>query len=245
MILILGDIHGNFNFLKNQITSKKITDCTLIQVGDFGIGFTYEENDNITLKNLDNFLGENNIKMYVIRGNHDNPMYFEGNHIYDNLKLLKDYTTDIIDGYKFLFIGGAISVDRTQRIRENNSNIRYGGRKRCYWENEGVVYNTEILKDVQDVDIVITHTAPDWCFPNNKLGFGRFVEDWAKYDTKLIEDLSFERNQMTNIFLDLYKNNNNIKKHFYGHFHNSNLDNFDGVDHHLLDINEFYHLYTY
>ena len=35
MVLLLGDIHGNFNFLKHQIHSKQITDCTIIQVGDF------------------------------------------------------------------------------------------------------------------------------------------------------------------------------------------------------------------
>lgn len=244
MILILGDIHGNFNFLKNQITTKRISDCSIIQVGDFGIGFTYDENDELTLQNLDSFLKDNNITMYVIRGNHDNPKYFEGNHVFGNLKLLSDYSTVSIDGNNFLFIGGAISVDRTHRIKENNSNIKYGGRKRCYWDNEGIEYLPELIKNITNIDIVITHTAPDWCHPNNKLGFGNFVEDWARIDTNLIRDLLFERNQMTNIFKDLYTNNK-IKKHFYGHFHSSKLENFEGVDHHLLDINEFYHLYPY
>jgi predicted phosphodiesterase len=244
MILILGDIHGNFNYLKNQITTKSIQDCIIIQVGDFGIGFSYEDNDTLTLKNLNDFLGEKGITMYTIRGNHDNPKYFDGNHIYDNLKLLPDYTTLQIEDNNFLFIGGAISVDRSQRIRENSSNMRYGGRKRCYWDNEGIDFRPELIKGMTNIDIVITHTAPDWCKPNNKLGFGKFVEDWAKFDTKLFQDLIVERNQMTNLFLDLYENNS-IKKHFYGHFHQSAIENFNGVDHHLLDINEFYHLYPY
>lgn len=244
MILILGDIHGNFNYLKHQITTKKITDCTILQVGDFGIGFTYEDNDFLTLQNLDSFLKENGINLYAIRGNHDNPKFFNGEYHFDNLKLLKDYTTLNIDGYNFLLFGGAISVDRTDRIRENNTNIKYGSRKRCYWEEEMITYTPELVKDLRNIDIVVTHTAPDWCHPNNKLGFGKFVEDWAKYDKSLITDLTLERNQMTNIFLNLYENNK-IKKHFYGHFHNSKLENHDGVDHHLLDINEFYHLYPY
>jgi predicted phosphodiesterase len=244
MILCLGDIHGNFNFLKNQIQTKKITDCTIIQVGDFGIGFTYKENDEQTLENLNDFLKDVNVTMLAIRGNHDNPSFFNGDYDLSNLKLLPDYTTLNLEGNNFLFIGGAISVDRTTRIKENSSNIKYGGRKRCYWDDELVIYKPEITKTLTDIDIVITHTAPDWCYPNNKLGFGSFVEDWAKNDQKLITDLSFERNQMTNIFLDLEKNNK-IKKHFYGHFHKSYFATFNDIDHHLLDINEFYHLYPY
>jgi len=244
MVLILGDIHGNFNFLKNQIHTKKITDCTIIQVGDFGIGFTYKENDEQTLNSLNDFLKDVNVTMLVIRGNHDNPSFFNGDYDYSNLKLLPDYTTLNLEGNNFLFIGGAVSIDRTSRIRENSSNIRYGSRKRCYWDNETLVYEPEITKTLTDIDIIITHTAPDWCEPNNKLGFGSFVEDWVKHDPKLITDLLFERNQMTNIFLDL-KENNKIKKHFYGHFHKSYFATFDDIDHHLLDINEFYHLYPY
>jgi UDP-2,3-diacylglucosamine pyrophosphatase LpxH len=241
MILLLGDIHGNFNFLKHQINSKKISDCTIIQVGDFGIGFTHRDNDEKTLEGLNEFLTEFNVTLYAIRGNHDNPEFFKGEHQYSNLKLLPDYTSLELDGNKFLFIGGALSVDRTQRIRENNSNIRYGSRKRCYWETENLVYNSEITKNMKGLDMIVTHTAPDWCFPNNKLGFGSFVEDWAKHDQSLISDLVMERNIMSNIFLDLLENNN-IKKHFYGHFHQSKLESLNGVDHHLLDINEFYTL---
>lgn len=244
MILILGDIHGNFNFLKHQIQTKKITDCTIIQVGDFGIGFNYKENDEQTLNSLNDFLKDVNVTMLAIRGNHDNPSFFNGDYDLSNLKLLPDYTTLNLEGHNFLFVGGAVSVDRTERIKENNSNIKYGGRKRCYWDKEIFEYRREITKNLRDIDVVITHTAPDWCYPNNKLGFGKFVEDWAKYDSGLIGDLSFERNQMTNLFLDLYENNK-IKKHFYGHFHKSYFDTHNGVDHHLLDINEFYHLYPY
>jgi len=244
MILCLGDIHGNFNFLKNQIHTKRITDCTIIQVGDFGIGFTHKDNDEHILKGLNDFLKDVNITLYAIRGNHDNPDFFKGNYDYTNLKLLPDYTTLNIEGYNFLFIGGAISIDRSERLKENNHNIKYGSVKRCYWENESFIYKPEITKTLKDIDIVITHTAPDWCEPNNKLGFGKLVEDWTKDDPKLITDLLFERNQMSNIFLDL-EENNKIKKHFYGHFHKNYFETFNDIDHHLLGINEFYHLYPY
>jgi predicted phosphodiesterase len=244
MVLILGDIHGNFNYLKNQINTKRIEDCTIIQVGDFGIGFSYKENDEFVLESLNDYLKDSNVTLYAIRGNHDNPKFFNGDYDFSNLKLLPDYTQLEIEGNNFLFIGGAVSVDRTTRIKENNSNIKYGSRKRCFWNDEVLVYKPDITKNIKGIDILITHTSPNWCHPNNKLGFGKFVEDWAKYDTNLITDLTFERNQMSNIFIDL-KNNNKIKKHFYGHFHKSYLETVDDTDHHLLDINEFYHLYPY
>jgi hypothetical protein len=37
MILMLGDIHGNFNYLKQNIKQKRIDNCVIIQVGDFGL----------------------------------------------------------------------------------------------------------------------------------------------------------------------------------------------------------------
>lgn len=237
MILAIGDIHGNFNFLKNQIISKKISDCTIIQVGDFGIGFTHKENDEQTLSNLNDFLKDLNVTLLAIRGNHDNPDFFNGDYFYSNLNLLTDYTTLKLEGRNYIFIGGAISIDRSERIKENNSNIKYGSKKRCYWEREKFEYKPELLKDLRDIDVIITHTAPDWCDPDNKRGFGRFVEDWSKYDSKLIGDLIFERNQMSNVFLDLYQHNN-IKEHFYGHFHKSMIQEVNGVKHRLLDINE-------
>lgn len=237
MILCLGDLHGNFNFLKHQIHSKQITDCTIIQVGDFGIGFTYKENDEQTLINLNDFLKDVNVTLLAIRGNHDNPDFFNGGYDFSHLKLLPDYTTLNIDGHNFLFIGGAISIDRTRRIKENSSNIRYGSRKRCYWDQEGVVYKQDITKKIKDIDVLVTHTAPDWCEPCNKLGFGSFVEDWAKHDSNLKSDLLFERNQMTNIFLDLCENNH-IKFHYYGHFHKSHSDKINYTTHRLLGINE-------
>ena len=116
MILLLGDIHGNFEYVKYLIKNHQISDCTIIQVGDFGVGFTHESNQIEVLMHLNKFLKLKNITMYALRGNHDDPKYFLGNHMYSNLKLVEDYFTLEIDGHKILLIGGAISIDRNQRI---------------------------------------------------------------------------------------------------------------------------------
>ena len=86
----------------------------MIQVGDFGAGFRKDFLDDMLY--LNDVLNEYNVTLYVIRGNHDDPKFFNGNHNWGNLKLLKDYTVLDLEGKKILLIGGAISIDRGNRI---------------------------------------------------------------------------------------------------------------------------------
>lgn len=241
MIIFLGDIHGNFNYIISEINRKKITDCTIIQVGDFGIGFTTPENDMRILEGINKILSDKNIIMYAIRGNHDNPAFFKGNHMLSNLKLLPDYTVLDLEGHKILFVGGAVSIDRVPRLNEMQKQARYGSKKEQYWFDENFVFIEDKVKDLTDIDIVVTHTAPNWCVPDNKKGFGAFVEGYAYYDSKLLEDLRFEREEMTKMFMILNKNNW-IKHHFYGHFHRHDITINGYTTHMLLDVNEFWML---
>lgn len=241
MIIFLGDIHGNFNYITGEIQRKKITDCTIIQVGDFGIGFTTPENDRKILEAFNLFLKEHNIVMYAIRGNHDNPKFFQGDYILDNLKLIPDYTVLELEEHKILCVGGAVSVDRVPRLSEMQKAARYGSKKEHYWFDENFVFVVDKVKDLTGVDIVVTHTAPEWCVPDNRKGFGSFVEGFAYYDNKLLEDLAFERAEVTKMF-NLLNKNNHIKHHFYGHFHRHDLTLSGFTTHTLLDINEFWML---
>lgn len=239
MIFFLGDIHGNFNYIAGEIERKKITDCTIIQVGDFGIGFTTPENDRRILEAFNNFLDQKNIVMYAIRGNHDNPKLFNGDHQFDNLKLIPDYTVLELEYHKILCIGGAVSVDRVPRLNEMQKAARYGSKKEQYWFDEGFVFEEDKIKDLTGIDILVTHTAPEWCVPDNRNGFGPFVEGFAYYDNKLLEDLKIERDEVTKMF-KLLAQNNNIKHHFYGHFHRHDVTINGYTTHMLLDINEFW-----
>lgn len=241
MILFLGDIHGNFNYIAGEIKRKKITDCTIIQVGDFGIGFTTPENDRRILETFESFLKEQNIVMYAIRGNHDNPKFFNGDFIFDNLKLIPDYTVLEIEDHKILCVGGAVSVDRVPRLNEMQKAARYGSKKEQFWFDENFVLDEEKVKNLDGIDIIVTHTAPEWCIPDNKKGFGNFVEGFAYYDNKLLDDLILERTEMTKLF-NIIKARNNIKYHFYGHFHRHDITLNGYTTHMLLDINEFWML---
>lgn len=241
MLLFLGDIHGNFNHLKWYINNYKIDNCTIYQVGDFGIGFTEKFNDMTTLGQLNNFLKERNIQMYAIRGNHDDPDFFDGhleNH-FDNLHLLSDYTVINVDGVKILGVGGAVSVDRRPRMREELMYARNNLDRKLHWYDEIFVLDEEKLKTIEGVDILVTHTTMDFCHPVNKNGFGYLVEQFAQDDKKLFDDLRQERDLVTKMW-DTLKEKNQIDYHFYGHFHNDNTEKINGTTHKLLGINEFF-----
>lgn len=231
-LYFIGDLHGNFNYLKHML--KDIKNSYLIQVGDFGIGFS--ENDNWTLVDLNLFLRERGCVMFVIRGNHDNPSFFNGSVNFDCLKLLPDYSVVNFDGWgNILFIGGGISIDRVYRVEESIGSRVY------WWKDEKVIFNPDKLESIKDVDIVVTHTAPDYCYPDNRNGFPPIVTGFVKYDPNLLIELTEERNLMTQIF-DLIKKNNKIKTHWYGHYHSSRREIHNGTEHILLGINELVEL---
>lgn len=242
MIIYAGDWHGNFRYIKSLIDRYKIGNIEeityLIQVGDFGIGF-YPKSDLQTLEDLNNFFKERNIICIAIRGNHDDPSFFQGNHMYSNLQLVPDYTTMEIDGKKHLFVGGAISIDRKYRISQDQREASYGSSQRSYWKDEIFVLDEEKLKDIYGVNVVVTHTAPEWCHPDNRKGFGSFVDEFAYSDNELYADLDKERADVTKMFQILEKNGNWIQYHAYGHFHSSQITMNGYCNHYLLNINEF------
>lgn len=241
-VVYLGDIHGEFKTLRHLIERYNIGNneevAYIIQVGDFGIGFR-NKSDLDTLIELNEYFKSRNIIMIAIRGNHDDPAFFQGNHMYSNLQLVPDYTTMEIDGKKHLFVGGAVSIDRKYRLSQDQKGAAYGSSQRSYWKDEIFVLDEEKLKDIYGVNVVVTHTAPEWCHPDNRKGFGSFVDEFAYSDNELYADLDKERADVTKMFQILEKNGNWISEHYYGHFHSSQITMNGYCNHYLLNINEF------
>jgi hypothetical protein len=219
-ILFLGDHHGAWSQLLDIIETKKIKDFYLISVGDSGIGFTDKENQERNNNWLNEEFKERNIIFMSIRGNHDDPAYFQSDArvALDNFELIEDYTLMEYGDKKIQFIGGAVSIDRTSR-----------NEGRSYWEDEIVKFDREKCKEV---DILVTHTAPSWCFPQQ---FNETVYEWANEDAYLLEDLTDERAIMDEI-CKLCKPG----LHLYGHFHSSWTEEINGCKHKLLNINEIW-----
>lgn len=245
MLVFSGDWHGNFEKVIKKIKRLDLRDCIIIQVGDFGVGFTTLIKESKTLNYFNITLKTRNIMLYVIRGNHDNPIYFNGgiNINKSNITLLPDYSVLNIDGLNILCVGGAISVDRKPNPEVFNE---YGkphkGRKENvnYWIDEKFVLKPELLKDLNNIDVVVTHSCPHFCKPI----FKDNIEKWVKYDNELTEDCDKERNDHSKLYNILKENSNPISHWFHGHFHFSNTEYFNDTKFVLLNINEFYELRT-
>lgn len=220
-LVFLGDVHGAWNTLFYILRTKDLKNCSIVCVGDLGVGFSRTESLERGLhQNLNEDFKERNIVFYGIRGNHDDPLYFtEQNKVQlSNFQLIDDYSVYTYNNKTIQFVGGAVSIDRTGRQPGVS-----------FWENEGVVFNREACKHV---DILVTHTAPSHCFPQQ---FNETVYGWARQDAYLIEDLNDERAVVDEIFKLC-----SPTLHLYGHFHSSWTESINNCKHKLLDINELW-----
>jgi hypothetical protein len=238
-LAFLGDIHGKWEVVKHYFELYSISNINLVQVGDFGVGYKKKDEESQLLNELSLFLKEKNSFLYVIRGNHDNPSYFQKELIdtYTNIILLEDYTVLKNGNHSVLCVGGAVSIDR--RLSKERSLII--GRN-LWWEGENFNYDEEklnIILDNHSIDIVVTHYSPKLFYPQ---GFNHLVMSYAQNDDLLIQDLSNERNLLQNLYDKLFEKTS-PKYWFYGHFHNSNREIIDEkINAILLNIDELYYL---
>lgn len=125
-----------------------------VLVGDFGAGFGRPKSMDVAYGKVRAALEKNNISLYTIRGNHDDPAFFDGNHDYERLHFLPDHHIIELCGKKIYPIGGAVSADndfvdpltRKSRRMVNDALVRYGSSKRVWWPDEA-----------PSADIVVPH----------------------------------------------------------------------------------------
>ena len=244
-LMFLGDIHGNFNIIHKYVKLYSIEDTQIIQIGDFGVGFNTIEKEKRMLEMYNPILVKNNVHVWAIRGNHDYKPHFDNDPFsLSNIHLIPDYTVLELCDKRILCIGGAVSVDRNWRYTKLQKQGIFENQtlgKESWWPDETFVLDKDKLSEMKDIDIVVTHTAPHYCEPDNTFGFGPFVEGIVREtgDTELKTDLNVERQQMTDAFT-IIKMNNNITHHYYGHFHKTDVMNYDGIKHRLLNVNELW-----
>jgi predicted phosphodiesterase len=242
-LLYLGDIHGSFSVLHQYIDLYGVKDAHIVQVGDFGVGFSTFEKEKRMLEMYHQKLVKNNVFVWAIRGNHDYKPYFDNDPFgFTNIKLVPDYTVLNLCDKNILCIGGAVSVDRMLRMTKNQKEgIHDGNELKSWWPDEVFNLDVDKLSSYRDIDIVVTHSSPDYCPIDNTFGFGPFVEGIIKEtgDTELKNDLLVERNQLTRAF-QILNENNNITHAYYGHFHRSDVINMYGVTHRLLNVSELW-----
>lgn len=224
-VLLLGDIHGQFARLRENIDKLDLRDCILICVGDLGIGFQHPAKGELhQARKMNTFFLGRNIKFMSIRGNHDDPQYFNGPRriVLSNFILLPDYHAEVINGERWLFVGGATSIDR-------NALHRVEGRS--WWRNEALVLDES---KVTAADVLVTHTSPTWIGPLDKefiveCGGGKHTESGKKmWEDCLRERLDVDR------LLDV----SGAKRIYCGHFHEWRWVEFNDVYGTILDIDQ-------
>ncbi len=218
-IYALGDIHGLFETAVYDILQLNVKDSIFIACGDIGMGFNKFNYYTTLFDQLNKKLKDNNLILILFRGNHDDPMYFQHKEFRDNqfnnkfeyIKLISDYTIlSINDNINILCIGGGRSIDKSYRLIKN-----YG-----YWENEDIVSINEVdISLLNNINIVCTHAAPDFCRPKITQQTLDLFDYYVNLgDSTLIQDLEKEGQKMTEIYNQLISTNN-VYQWIYGHYH--------------------------
>ena len=238
---VITDNHGKFNKLKFEL--NQIKNCVLIIPGDSNIGFRSEEQMNEYFIPLSEKCVKRNIQLIALRGNHDNPYYYNKKQlIYNNFMTIPDYTIIKVGEINILCVGGAISNDRKTRkffdqkkiedlmekekITEEEASKKID---RTYWPDEIPFYDEKILDEIISKNIsithAITHTSPYFCF---RKGLDK-IKMLLLSDPPLEKDINESRKILTDIYNYLLKKGQKIKTWTYGHFHESNKEIINGI----------------
>ena len=221
-LIFVGDIHGELRTLVWTATQKyRLTDTDLVVLGDFGVGFDKKiYADYLRCKNR---LIRHNIDIYTIRGNHDDPDYFNENseiykknkEIFTNLHFLEDHKVYNIGGLDIYAIGGGGSTDIIHRTPNKS-----------WWPGEYIVPKPE--KELPGkVDVIISHEAPLTFEPV----VTRFEETPEEQYNKIIEGRSY---------LDTVLKEVTCKYWYYGHYHKHYFGSYGDTIYRGLGIMEFY-----
>lgn len=241
-IVVSGDIHGDFRELVYKVcVCECMHDTLVIVAGDCGFGFEkpgYYEN---IYKRCKKRLEEYNNLIVFVRGNHDNPAYFDGRQVsHWRWLAVPDYTVIRACGHTILCVGGAVTMERTWRERSecHHFNPEDVFQPDLYWANEGPVYNQEKLDYICQrrymIDTVVSHTAPSFCEPKEK----RTLWQWSAEDITLHRDVKKERKVMDRIYTFLKEHSHPLLYWYYGHFHYSFRRDIDGINYKMLNIME-------
>ena len=209
------------SFHKNYVPFSPYSNSIIFVAGDCGFGFNKEKYYTDLLEKYNKIMSYNNITIIFVRGNHDDPQYFDGEKInLSNIKAVPDYAIVETKDKNILCVGGAISTDRVWRIEQEKRINRFKSTnpKRLYWNNEAPVLDKEkmdeIFKDYDRIDYVISNTAPSFAIPSEHAG----LSEWEGKDKDLRADVRNERLTMDRIFEYLRDNNRKPLYWAYGHF---------------------------
>lgn len=214
---ITGDTHGDFSRFKNYcLITKQDPHTAIIILGDVGLNFTLDEQDNAMKNKLTKTYA---FRIYCVRGNHEaRPSDISDMHLiwdedvngevwiqdkWPNIRYFKDVGVYCIGGYITGVIGGAYSVDKWYRL--------YMGR--TWFANEQLDENERALAlstfKNGKVDFMLTHTCPI---------------SWEPTDLFLNGIDQNRVDKTMELMLEEIKENLDFKVWLFGHYHRDRLE---------------------
>lgn len=225
-LYLLGDYHRHLDLLDENL--KFITSSgapsALIMLGDYDVHTASE------IDELKDLLTKYPIDYYLLRGNHDHPMYWQERDISGIFEdgyfhLLHDVDCIEWGDVRFLTVSGAVSVDRTC-VRFDMGN--------CWPDTEPVPKDAvaqihALMEKRGEFDVLLSHTG---IIPGKTIK-SEFTKSFASTDETLLEDLEKERNLIQRIQIA-----SGVERHYFGHFHQAWQGEEYDIDCRCLDICE-------
>ena len=175
---------------------RNYNDSVIFVSGNCGIGGKSLEYYQKMFAEFDKVLRNNNCFVFFIRGNNDNPSFFNGNEIdFEHVKAIPDYSVVELKNFNCLCIGGSVSFDREWKMAQESE----FGRK-LYWEDETPNFNEKEMDDILHefkIGCVISSTCPTFAYP----GTNSFNHNkWVKNNSEIKKLLSSERKTMDKVY---------------------------------------------
>lgn len=211
-----------------RTSNSSYENSLIIVTGSNHFGFA---DDQVLMKDIlstaNEVLSDANTTLLFIRGNEDNPLFYDGQKIdLSNIKAIPDYSLVKTSNHTILCVGGGISIDRLWKMKKESSNTK----KQIYWNSENTVVDNKLYQALKNenaaVDVVITHDAPTFVFPEINYDI---LNKWAKKDKNIKHDIEEERLVMDNIYANLRKSGHTPLIWFYGHYDIDNVNTTAGI----------------
>ena len=233
--IITGDTHGGVNTITRIGNIKRNNpgfedgELGVIILGDAGLNFYLNKTDKKHKKMLNNM----GVKIYCVRGNHEQrPELIETMHLendfqvgnmtwmeeeFPNIRYFADGGNYVIDGHPTLVIGGAYSVDKYWRLIRAGYSRTDGDiadPKKCGWFKDECL-TPEEMKAISDkydgkkFDFVLSHTCP---------------LSWEPSDLFLggIDQTTVDKSM--EIWMDDLKNKIDWRIWLFGHYHADRIE---------------------
>lgn len=170
-------------------------------VGGCNFGTKPVEYFNKKFSELNKALVKSDFHILFIRGNNDDPSYFDEEKInFSNIKTLTSNCVVQFSEYSCLCIGGGISFDREWKKEKSKE---YG--TPMYWENERIDFDIKEIEDAikeNNIACVISHESPSFI----GLGTSEYKKNkWFKNDKNLLDDVIKCRSKLDSLYNELVK----------------------------------------